>query len=106
MGRLTEDMTRLRDEIGALHNARETFTKDLEEGVSALRAGFRDAHAEVAETTKAGLQAFVSGLRESVAGLRQEFASANAGAHRAWFGGSQGECRSKKPKSTGQRRGR
>jgi hypothetical protein len=113
MGRLTEEMTRLQHEISALRDARETFGRDLEafaehltEGVSALRGDFQDAHAEMAETTKAGLQAFVSGLRDSIGGLRQEIASDVAGARRAFFGGSQGERRTGKPKLRAQRKGR
>ena len=93
MARLTEDMTRLSGEIRALHGSREALIKGLVRGandlrhiVSGMRAGFRNAHNEMARRTKADRLAFVSGLKRTVAGLRREFAGDLAGARRAWFG--------------------
>ena len=113
MGRLTEDMTRLHDEIGGLRNAREVLTKDLEafaddlrEGVSAMRAHLRNAHSEMAQTAKAGREAFTSGLRESIAGLRHEFAADVAGARLAFCGSSRAGRRTAagKPRARARRK--
>jgi phosphoenolpyruvate-protein kinase (PTS system EI component) len=113
MGRLTEEMTRLQHEISALRDARETFGRDLEafaehlkEGVSAMRADIRNAHAEMTESARLGRQAFASGLREGIAGLRQEIASDVAGARLAFAGGSHAERSARKPRPRAQRKGR
>ena len=45
MGPLTESMTRLCGEIVALRGARLTFVRELGQDVSAMKAGFRRAHA-------------------------------------------------------------
>jgi hypothetical protein len=93
MGILTNDMTRLRREIGVLRSERRFLmrdlargTKELKAGVAVMQAGFRDAHAEMAGNAKAGREAFVSSLRSTVSGMRKEFADDLAGARQAWFG--------------------
>jgi hypothetical protein len=93
MGILTNDMMRLRREIGALRGARKSFMKDLARGtremkatVAGMQAGFRDAHAQMAGHEKAGRVAFVSSLRSTVSGMRKEFADDLAGARQAFFG--------------------
>jgi hypothetical protein len=93
MGILTNDMARLRREIGVLRGARKSFMKDLaretremKTAVAGMRAGFRDAHAEMAGNTKAERVAFVSSLRGMVCGMRKEFADDLAGARQAWSG--------------------
>jgi hypothetical protein len=88
MGVLTDDMTRLRGEIGQLDNSLKAFVGDLKEDVVAMRAHFRKAHRQMAKTTAAEREAFVSDLKERVTRLRSEFAADIAGAHRAWFGPS------------------
>jgi hypothetical protein len=86
MGNLNSDMTRLCGEISALRGAREAFLKDLQDAVSGMQAGFRNAHAEMARETKAERVGFVSGLEKTVFDMRKDFATDLAGAHRAWFG--------------------
>jgi len=77
MGRLTDDMTRLVDEIAALHAERESFVQAVKGKVREMLAGFRKAHAD--------RRAFVSNLRGAVAAMRAEFADDILGAHDAWF---------------------
>jgi len=93
MGILTSDMTRLCDEISALRGAREALMKDLAHGakdlkdaVSGMKAGFCNAHAEMARKTKAERVAFVSSLKKTVSGMRKGSTADIAGARRAWFG--------------------
>jgi methyl-accepting chemotaxis protein len=95
-------MTRLHDEIAALRDSREgfigaceAFVKGVRDDVSAMRADFRSAHAEMAQEARTGRQAFashvretVADLRQTVAGLRKESASDVIGAHEALFGRS------------------
>ena len=80
MGRLTEDMTRLRSEIGTLRQDRETFVDNLKRNVAALLAGFHAAQRE--------RRAYVSGIRRNVADLLTGFADDIQGAHQAWAGPS------------------
>lgn len=93
MGNLTNDMRRLCNEILTARHARQTMVKDLARGardmknsVSAMLAGFSNAHAEMARKAKAERMAFESGLKHTVADMRMEYASDLAGARRAWFG--------------------
>jgi hypothetical protein len=93
MGILTNDMERLRREIGVLRGARKSLIKDLARGtremkaaVAVMQAGFRDAHAEMAGNTRAERVAFVSCLRSMVCGMRKEFADDLAGARQVWSG--------------------
>jgi len=86
MGMLTDDMTRLCGEIIASRDAREAFLKDLQDAVSGMQTGFRNAHAEMARKTKAERVGFVSSLKKTVFDMRKDFAAEIAGAHRAWFG--------------------
>jgi hypothetical protein len=102
MEHLTEDMTRLRGEIGSMRRARDSFRRNMERdvaaiqaGVSAMREGFRTAHAEMARNSQAERMASMSSVRRSVrdlkrtvAGLRRGFATDIQGAHQAWLGGS------------------
>lgn len=94
---LTDAMTRLSEEIGALRQGRETFRKDLAEetrgmktAVSEMRAGFANAHAQRAMRTKRNLTAFVSRLKRGMAKFRQEFRADLAGASRGFFGPARG----------------
>ena len=86
MGRMTNDMCRLRGEIGSSHRARETFVKDLEKEVSEMQANFAFSRTARARRTKADLMAFTTRLRketgEQVRAVRTEL----AGARHAWRG--------------------
>jgi len=93
MGNLTGDMRRLRNEIGVLRGSRESLlmelarmAKDRKNTVAGMRTGFRNAHAEMARSSRAERVAFLSDLKKVVFGMRKEFADDLAGAHKAWFG--------------------
>ena len=73
MGPFTESMTRLCGEIVALRGARLTFVRDLGQDVADMKAGFRRAHAEMGQRTKAERQGFVKTLGHEVASLMAEF---------------------------------
>jgi len=78
MGTLTESMTRLCGEIVALRGARLTFVRDLGQGVAAMQADFRRAHADMARRTQAERQGFVKDLGHEVASLRRGFRRSHA----------------------------
>jgi len=86
MGVLTDDMTRLKGEIGQLHESLEAFVGTLKPAWLAMKGDFRKAHRQMAKKTAAERAEFVSDLVEKVAILRNEFAEDIAGAHQAWFG--------------------
>ena len=91
---LAQDMARLRGRIEALRGARgelmgamaRTAAK-MRDTVAEMRAGFRDAHADMAEKTRSERTSFVSGLRESVNEFRQGVAAEIADCHTAWLFG-------------------
>jgi len=73
MGKLTDDITKLVGEIGTLRKGRVELmkdlvrgTKDLEDTVSAMRAGFQRNHAGMARRLKTNLKAFNRGLKSKV----------------------------------------
>jgi len=78
MGPLTNDMTRLRDDIDALHNNRETFITDLMHNVAAMQSGFRNDHAEMARKGQDDREAFVSNLRSNVVEMQSNFRNDHA----------------------------
>jgi len=93
MGRLTEDMGRLRDEIESGRMARHhmiadtreevtaaahAFMTDLRGSVETLQTRFREAHAEMAETARADRNAFLARLGSAVADIRTEAADRQA----------------------------
>jgi hypothetical protein len=78
MGTLTESMTRLCGEIVALRGARLNFVRDLGQGVAAMQADFRRAHADMARKTKAEREGFVKDLGHEVASLRRGFRRSHA----------------------------
>jgi len=88
MGHLTEDMTRLREEIDSNHYARERGVAAIRAGVSEMLEGFHTAHAEMARNSQAERMASMSNLKRTVAGLRKGFVADIQGAHQAWLGGS------------------
>jgi len=82
MGRLTEDMARLRGETDALRNMRQGFIIDLKRGiedfkeeVTGMQSGFRRDHADMAGNLMKGLGSFMSDLQTSVGGMTAGFSS-------------------------------
>jgi predicted nucleic acid-binding Zn-ribbon protein len=93
MGRLTDDMTRLRGEITALKESRRALQRELFQAVGALKrevaadqAAFRQAHAEMARTSRNNRVMFVTDLSHQVSGLLHAVADDLGGARRAWSG--------------------
>ncbi len=91
MGKLTDDMTRLRGEVDALRSDRGALMQDLARGakdlateVSAMQASFAKAHTAMAKKTKRELRSFVAGIEKKVGRMRKETATDLAGARRAW----------------------
>jgi hypothetical protein len=91
MGRLTDDMTRLRGEITALKESRRALQRELFHAVGALKrevaadqAAFRHAHAEMARTSRNNRVTFVTDLSHQVSGLLRSVADDLSGARRAW----------------------
>lgn len=85
MGNLTDDVTRLCDEIVALRDSRQVFanqldreTKEMKTEVATMRGGFRKANMEMAKRTKADRVKFVSNLDAEVAGMLKSFDKAHA----------------------------
>jgi len=78
MGVMTDDMTRLRDEIGASRGARRAFITDTEDTVSQMRARLREAQADMASKTRAERSAFVADLQAKVGELQEALRSAHA----------------------------
>ena len=66
MGRMTNDMSRLRGEISSLRRARETFLKDLEKDAAEMQANFAFSRTARARRMKADLMAFTTRLRKEV----------------------------------------
>ncbi len=87
MGRFTDDMGRLRQDIESQRDARhsmiannrqevaeaaQAFMSDLRDRVENLQTGFRQAHAEMAADLRAGHQAYLQRLGTAVADLQRE----------------------------------
>ena len=70
-GPLTDDLTRLREEMRASRAERQAFVRSLKASVAAMRADFRDAHARMAWASLEKRRRFVADL---------------ANAHGVWFG--------------------
>lgn len=82
MGILTDDMTRLRDDIGALRQRRFAFlgqlrqdVAELQSNVEAMRSRFCDQHGAMARGMNDGLGAFVSALKANVSQTTETFRS-------------------------------
>jgi hypothetical protein len=86
MGRLTDEMTRLRDEIVALRRARQGFVKGLTHNVATLQADFRRVHQQMGRKTRAERRAGLAHLKKTVSARRQALAADLEGARRAWAG--------------------
>ena len=85
MGNLTDDITRLCDEIVALRDSRKVFsdqldqeTKEMKSEVATMMTGFHKATADMAKRTKAERVKFVSSLDAEVLGMLKSFDKAHA----------------------------
>ena len=92
---LTDDMTRLCDEIVAMRKMRGSMMTELRHGAKGLRhsvtklcAHFGRVRTTMAKRTKNERVAFLNDLKRSVNGQRRDMRSDLAGAHRAWAGKS------------------
>jgi len=81
MSGLTEDMARLRDEIGALRASRSQFIKDLKYDVGELKVNVADFladshkyHMEAGRATRRDLMEFTSLIKNQIAALKEEVA--------------------------------
>ncbi|WP_295438076.1 hypothetical protein [uncultured Thiodictyon sp.] len=87
MGRFTEDMGRLRDEIESERMARQTliadtrqevtdaahaFISNLKSSVETLQTNFRETHADMAQAARADRNAFLAQLGGTVADLQRQ----------------------------------
>ena len=87
MGRFTDDMGRLRQDIESQRDARYTmiannrqevaaaaqaFMSDLRDRVEGLQSGFRQSHAEMAASLRASHQAYLQQLGTAVADLQRQ----------------------------------
>jgi hypothetical protein len=92
---LTEDMTRLCDEIVAMRKMRGSMMTELQHGAKGLKhsvtklcAHFGRVRATMAKRTKNERLAFLSSLKRSVGAQRRDMRDDLAGARRAWAGKS------------------
>jgi hypothetical protein len=88
---LTDDMTRLRNEILVMRKMRGSMMSDLQHGAKGLKhavtklcAHFGRTRATMAKRTKNERMAFLSNLKRSVSGQRRDMRNDLAGARRAW----------------------
>ena len=86
MFRLTEDMTRLRADIGALRDAREMLVDSLVRGVKGLRntisetqGRLRKAHAGMARKERGNRMAAIKGIQRASLQTRRAASQAQAG---------------------------
>ena len=92
---LTDDMTRLCDEIVAMRKMRGSMMSELQHGAKGLKhtitklcAHFGRARTAMAKRTKHERVAFLNNLKHSVGAQRQEMRDDLAGARKAWAGRS------------------
>ena len=92
---LTDEMTRLCDEILAMRKARGTMMLELRHGakglnhsVTKLCAHFGRVRATMAKRTKNDRLTFLNNLKRSVGAERRDLRNDLAGARRAWAGKS------------------
>jgi len=93
MGNLTNDMTRLRQEVDSLRSDRGSLMQELARGakelastVSAMQADFSAAHAAMAESTGRARAEYLADIKRQVSNMINENAADRAGAARVWFG--------------------
>jgi len=92
---LTDDMTRLRNEILAMRKMRGSLMSELQHGAKELKrtvtklcTHFGHARTTMAKRTKNERMAFLNDLKHSVGGQRRDMRNDLAGARRAWAGKS------------------
>jgi hypothetical protein len=92
---LTDDMTRLCDEIVALRKARGAMIVELQHGAKGLKhnvtklcAHFGRVRSTMAKRTKNERLTFLNNLKRSVGAERRDLRNDLAGARRAWAGKS------------------
>ena len=92
---LTEDMTRLCDEIVAMRKMRGNMMTDLQHGAKGLKhtvtklcAHFGRVRTTMAKRTKNERLTFLNNLKRSVGAQRRDMRNDLAGARRAWAGKS------------------
>ena len=92
---LTDDMTRLCDEIVAMRKMRGSMMNELQHGAKGLKhsvtklcAHFGRVRATMAKRTKNERLAFLNNLKRTVGAERREMRNDLAGARRAWAGKS------------------
>jgi hypothetical protein len=92
---LTEDMTRLCDEIVAMRKMRGNMMTDLQHGAKGLKhtvtklcAHFGRVRATMAKRTKNERLTFLNNLKRTVGAQRRDMRNDLAGARRAWAGKS------------------
>jgi len=92
---LTEDMTRLCDEIVTLRKMRGSMMAELQHGAKGLKhsvtklcAHFGRVRATMAKRTKNERLTFLNNLKRSVGAQRRDMRNDLAGARRAWAGKS------------------
>lgn len=100
MGTLTDDMTRVCDEMDTMRRARQSLIRDVARASSTRRAavsdmlgGFSRAHNAMAKEMRADLSAFSAGTEQAVRTLRRDVANQQAqfraemeDARQAWLG--------------------
>jgi len=86
MGNLTQEITRIRDEIDSSHEARKAFIREMKASVSETRnhankmvKKFSKNRTECSRVEKDTLTSFVSGVRANVGGLIEGFENDRAG---------------------------
>ena len=92
---LTEDMTRLCDEIVAMRKMRGSMMNELQHGAKGLKhsvtklcAHFGRVRATMAKRSKNERLAFLNNLKRTVGAQRRDIRNDLAGARRAWAGKS------------------
>jgi hypothetical protein len=80
MGFLTNDMARLRSDIGGLRAVRKGLSLELvqdakvrKDAVATMGKEFHNAHAEMAKAAKRDRLTFLSGVKDSVSSLQEDF---------------------------------
>ena len=90
---LTDDMTRLCDEIVAMRKMRGSMMNELQHGAKGLKhsvtklcAHFGRVRATMAKRSKNERLAFLNNLKRTVGAQRRDIRNDLAGARRAWAG--------------------
>jgi hypothetical protein len=90
---MTDDMTRLHDEILGMRKDRGTMMSDLQKetksrkkAVAHLCSHFGHLRAKMAKQAKQVMVAFLNNLKRSVSALRKDMTDDLAGARKAWAG--------------------